>query len=126
MVRPDPARQVVATAQAVSRRYMGDVATVERWTDGAFDPDDPGNVGEGWTQVGATTNGRAGELSDRGQDRMVAEQHDIVEPVYAALPVGTDVQVDDRVTVGDIVMIVRVVQEPSYDAHVKVIGERGG
>lgn len=125
MARTDVARQAVATARKVSESLMPDVATVETYSDGTFDPDDPGSTGEGWTTT-TTTTGRAGELSDRGSDRMVAEQHDIVNPVYAALPIGTTVAVGNRVTVGDIVMIARVVQEPTYDAHLRVIGERGG
>lgn len=102
---------------------MSETATVERWSDGTFDPDDPGGTGEGWTQVGATTKGRIDLAGSRAEDRVVAEQHDLAEVVAAVLPAGTDVAQEDRVTVGTVSMIVRAVQRPSFDAHVRVIGE---
>lgn len=123
VARPDPWRQVEASAQAVSERYMSQAATVERWSDGTFDPANPGQTGEGWTQVGDETTGRIDLAGSRAEDRVVAELHDLAEVIAAILPAGTDVQQEDRVTVGGQQMIVRAVQQPSYDAHTRVIGE---
>ncbi len=122
MARPDPWRQVAATAQAVSERYMNEVATVERWSDGTFDPNDPGGTGEGWTTI-ATTVGRLDLASNRAEDRMVAEQHSLAEVIAAVLPAGTDARQEDRVTVGGVSLIARAIQNPSYDAHIRVVGE---
>lgn len=123
MARPSPWRQVEATAQAVSERYMSEAATVERWSDGTFDPDNPGDTGEGWVQVGDAAKGRIDLAGSRAEDRTVAELHDLAEVIAAVLPAGTDVEQEDRITVGSVSMIVRAVQRPSYDAHVRVIGE---
>lgn len=123
MARPDPWRQVAESAQAVSERYMSEPATVERWSDGTFDPDNPDDTGEGWSQVGSDTIGRIDLASNRAEDRIVAEQHDLAEVIAAVLPSGTDVAQADKVTVGNQALIVRAVQRPSFDAHVRVVGE---
>lgn len=118
-------RNAVAVARGVSEGLMPDEATVERWTDGTFDAQNPGNADGSWVteHVGS---GRVDLISDRGIDRRVANEFNIVEPVAAVLPAEWDVRQSDRVTVGDVVLRVRAVQVASYRAHLRVIGETEG
>ena len=104
---------------------LPDDATVERWSDGTFDPDDPGDTGEGWT-VEVSTSGRVANVGERGRDRDVADRHDIAAPKVATLPYDTDVQVGDRVTVAGASMIARVVDRHSFSTATRVIGESEG
>lgn len=123
MPRSSTTGDPVAAARAVSERHMPETATVERWSDGTFDPDDPGGTGEGWNQVGETTKGRVDLAGDRASDRQVAAMHDLAEVIAAVLPSGTEVAQKDKVTVGTVSLIVRAVQRPTYDADTRVIGE---
>lgn len=121
MPASDPVRQAVDVARTVSERLMPDDATVERWSHGSFDEGDPYSSDGGWSEV-ASTKGRV-DVVGQESDQQIAERYAIAEPLAARLPAGTDVRADDRVTVGGHTMIVRVVQQPSYRADLRVVGD---